>query len=182
MAFLPNVMSQTSQMSAFTLPSAYERPMFYVAVYALLGLFIVLGESLGTAALELGAYRASRILFQRLLYGVTRATMRWHDATPTGAICFFLPLLQLWTFVIFTPRRPLSLTNAYSALIVTWFCKDFETIDAVIASSFAITMQRVASVTLSVWTIVIISPLFLIPGAIIAYFVSTISFYVIVTC
>jgi hypothetical protein len=81
MAYLPN---ETAQLHDLTLPSAYERPMFYVAVYAILGFLIVIGQTLGTAVVILGAYRASKILFKRLLYGVTRATMRWHDITPTG--------------------------------------------------------------------------------------------------
>lgn len=85
-ALLPNI---ARRIQNFTLPSAYEHPMFYVAVYAILSISIVVGESLGTATLALGAYRASKILFKRLLYSVTRATMRWHDTTPTGRRLFF---------------------------------------------------------------------------------------------
>ena len=60
--------------------------MFYVGIYAAI--------TLGTATMGIvtnvieyiGAYRASRILFQRLLVTVVRAPFRWFDVTPTGKI------------------------------------------------------------------------------------------------
>ncbi|KAH7904532.1 P-loop containing nucleoside triphosphate hydrolase protein, partial [Hygrophoropsis aurantiaca] len=56
-----------------SLPSAYEHPLFYVAVYGCIGL---------ATALYTGALKASRSIFRSLLVGVVRATMRWHDVTP----------------------------------------------------------------------------------------------------
>jgi ABC-type multidrug transport system fused ATPase/permease subunit len=87
---------------AITLPSAQEHPMFYVGVYAIIGFLAVIGTLLASATLIFGGYRASKILFKRLLTGVTRATMRWHDTTPTGKI---LPLTDLPTSL---PIRPLN--------------------------------------------------------------------------
>jgi hypothetical protein len=87
------------------LPSAYERPMFYVAVYALLGIPTVIGDSLGTAILILGAYRASKVLFKRLLYSVTRATMRvpWYSS-------------DWYVFFSFSFTRPIYSLLVYSVL------------------------------------------------------------------
>ncbi|KAG8843469.1 hypothetical protein FRC20_003943, partial [Serendipita sp. 405] len=120
-----------------SLPSADERPLFYVGVFAAIGFASIILEMCASTILVLGAYRASRILFQRLLEGITRATMRWHDTTPTGRIL-----------------------NRMS--------KDFETIDTTIATSFSYTITSFSMVILSVLTIVVISPFFLIPGALIA--------------
>jgi len=66
------------------LPPADEHPLFYVGVYAAI--------SFGAAAVSIsnvivqynGGLRASRVLFKQLLVAVIRATMRWHDSTPTG--------------------------------------------------------------------------------------------------
>ncbi|KAG8809644.1 hypothetical protein FRC17_003352, partial [Serendipita sp. 399] len=69
-----------------SLPDADEHPMFYVGVFAAIGFASILLEMCASTILVFGAYRASRILFQRLLEGITRATMRWHDTTPTGRI------------------------------------------------------------------------------------------------
>ncbi|THH08106.1 hypothetical protein EW145_g2928 [Phellinidium pouzarii] len=66
------------------LPSAYEHPLFYVGVYAAIGLFTVVISITSVATQYTGALRASRILFKQLLIAVVRATMRWHDVTPTG--------------------------------------------------------------------------------------------------
>lgn len=93
---------------SISLPPASDHPMFYVAIYAIVGLVALLGETLASAVLVLGAYRASRILFQRLLYSVTHATMRWHDTTPTG---LDIP--------------PISTSNTFSSFfwltLLTWF-------------------------------------------------------------
>jgi ABC-type multidrug transport system fused ATPase/permease subunit len=67
-----------------TLPDANERPMFYVAVYALIGLGTVSVTVLSSIAQYTGALKASRKLFKQLLVGVVRATFRWHDVTPQG--------------------------------------------------------------------------------------------------
>jgi ABC-type multidrug transport system fused ATPase/permease subunit len=70
--------------AAPSLPSAREHPLFYVGVYAAIGLSTALVSVLSTATQYTGALRASRILFKRLLASVVRATMRWHDTTPAG--------------------------------------------------------------------------------------------------
>jgi hypothetical protein len=41
-----------------------------------------------------GGLRASKLMFRQLLVAVVRATMRWHDSTPTGVA----PLLLQITF------------------------------------------------------------------------------------
>ncbi|TDL18519.1 multidrug resistance-associated ABC transporter [Rickenella mellea] len=68
----------------FNLPSADQQPMFYVWVYAAIGVAAALFNVTSTVTLYLGAYRASRRLFRQLLTSVVHATMRWHDVTPTG--------------------------------------------------------------------------------------------------
>jgi hypothetical protein len=65
------------------LPDAAKHPMFYVAVYAVIGLG---GGVLGLIAVStqyLAALKASRKLFKQLLETVVHATMRWFDTTPT---------------------------------------------------------------------------------------------------
>jgi hypothetical protein len=66
-----------SNMSAMSLPSANDRPMFYLAVYAAIGLFAVVMMLINAVALYTGSYWASKKLFQGLLGSVTHATMRW---------------------------------------------------------------------------------------------------------
>lgn len=68
------------------LPSADEHPLFYVGGLALIGLLDILFAMFASIVLILGTYRASEILFEQLLRGVMRATMRWQDTTPTGRI------------------------------------------------------------------------------------------------
>ena len=70
----------------FHLPSARERPLVFIGVYAALGLgSTFVGES--SAIIQYtGALRASRVLFKQLLVSVVRATMRWHDITPQGIL------------------------------------------------------------------------------------------------
>ncbi|KAJ7123089.1 multidrug resistance-associated ABC transporter [Mycena epipterygia] len=69
---------------AIQFPSASEKPMFYIAVYAAIGMAGVVLQ-VGSAALQYtGALRASRILFKKCLVSVVRATFRWHDRTPVG--------------------------------------------------------------------------------------------------
>ncbi len=68
----------------FSLPSAKERPLFYVGVYSALGLGSAFLGVLTAIVQYTGALRASRVLFKQLLFSVVRATMRWHDTTPQG--------------------------------------------------------------------------------------------------
>jgi ABC-type multidrug transport system fused ATPase/permease subunit len=81
--------SSFSPASDIALPSVQEHPMFYVGVYALIGVLSVIGDTIANSILVFGAYRASRIFFEQMLTNVTRATMRWHDTTPTGKIYHF---------------------------------------------------------------------------------------------
>ncbi|PVF92969.1 hypothetical protein CPB86DRAFT_743436 [Serendipita vermifera] len=67
-------------------PSADEHPMFYVGVFACIGLGIVAINLIGQVIMMIGAYQASKSLFTRLLHSVMGATMRWFDTTPTGRI------------------------------------------------------------------------------------------------
>lgn len=66
------------------LPSADDHPLFYVSVYAAIGIGICFIGILGVIAQMIGSLRASKLLFSQLLNTVVRATMRWHDTTPTG--------------------------------------------------------------------------------------------------
>lgn len=73
-------------------PSAEEHPMFYVTVFACIGLSAVAVNILGQIILAVGAYRASKRMFKDLLETVMKATMRWFDTTPTGISI----LIRLW--------------------------------------------------------------------------------------
>jgi hypothetical protein len=66
-------------------PSAQEHPLFYIGIYAAIGLGTAFVSVASYIAQFTGALRASRLLFKRLLIGVVKATMRWHDVTPQGA-------------------------------------------------------------------------------------------------
>ncbi|KAF9219839.1 P-loop containing nucleoside triphosphate hydrolase protein [Gyrodon lividus] len=68
----------------FNLPDANEHPLFYVGIYGAIGLATALVSILSTSVQYTGALKASRSIFRRLLEGVVRATMRWHDVTPQG--------------------------------------------------------------------------------------------------
>ncbi|KAJ7727894.1 hypothetical protein B0H16DRAFT_1677216 [Mycena metata] len=65
-------------------PSATERPLFYVGIYAAIGLTSAFVGVSSAAAQMTGALRASRSLFKALLVSVVRATFRFHDTTPQG--------------------------------------------------------------------------------------------------
>jgi hypothetical protein len=61
-----------------SLPRAQDHPLYYVGIYTLIGLATGLVAVLSIVVMFAGALRASRLLFNRLLDGVVRATMRWH--------------------------------------------------------------------------------------------------------
>ncbi|KAI0339052.1 multidrug resistance-associated ABC transporter [Trametopsis cervina] len=65
-------------------PRAQEHPYFYIGVYASIAMGVATLNVLSAIIQYTGALRASRKLFQQLLVGVVRATMRWHDVTPQG--------------------------------------------------------------------------------------------------
>ncbi|TFK50640.1 multidrug resistance-associated ABC transporter [Heliocybe sulcata] len=69
---------------AVQFPRAQEHPLFYVAIYALIGLATATINLASIVTQITGALRASRLLFHELLVAVVRATMRWHDVTPHG--------------------------------------------------------------------------------------------------
>jgi ABC-type multidrug transport system fused ATPase/permease subunit len=73
----------------YELPDANEHPMFYIGVYAAIGLSTAAISILSSATQYTGALRASRVLFKKLLVAVVRATMRWHDVTPQGSCACF---------------------------------------------------------------------------------------------
>ena len=66
------------------LPSAEERPGFYIGVYGTIGLLRVLVSTLLLIVEYYGAFRASKSLFGQLLKTVVGTTMRWIDTTPSG--------------------------------------------------------------------------------------------------
>ncbi|KAJ7282599.1 hypothetical protein C8J57DRAFT_1295798 [Mycena rebaudengoi] len=66
------------------LPSATERPMFYIGVYAAIGMLGIVIQLSSVALQYTGTLRASRILFKQFLVTVVRATFRFHDTTPQG--------------------------------------------------------------------------------------------------
>ncbi|KAF8220884.1 multidrug resistance-associated ABC transporter [Tricholoma matsutake] len=84
--FLQNIFTATKNNNTFgiDLPSAVEHPLFYIGVYAIIGLSIALAGVVSVVAQYTGALRASRILFRQLLETVVRATFRFHDTTPQG--------------------------------------------------------------------------------------------------
>ncbi|KAJ7270116.1 multidrug resistance-associated ABC transporter [Mycena haematopus] len=65
-------------------PSAVEHPLFYVGIYAAIGLTTAFISICSSVAQITGALRASRKLFKELLVTVVRATFRFHDTTPQG--------------------------------------------------------------------------------------------------
>ncbi|RDB18199.1 ATP-dependent bile acid permease [Hypsizygus marmoreus] len=65
-------------------PDAIQHPLFYIGIYAAIGLINAVTSVSSTAAQYTGALRASRILFKQLLVTVVRATFRFHDTTPQG--------------------------------------------------------------------------------------------------
>ncbi|KAJ7686358.1 P-loop containing nucleoside triphosphate hydrolase protein [Mycena rosella] len=67
-------------------PDAADHPMFYIGVYAALGLFGVIMSLINIAVAWTAALNASRILFRKLLTTVVRATFRFHDTTPQGRL------------------------------------------------------------------------------------------------
>ncbi|KAI0752843.1 multidrug resistance-associated ABC transporter [Daedaleopsis nitida] len=66
------------------LPPAQEHPYFYIGIFAAISLASGFVNITGVMVQYTGALRASRILFEKLLRSVVRATMRWHDVTPQG--------------------------------------------------------------------------------------------------
>ncbi|KAF7321090.1 ABC bile acid [Mycena chlorophos] len=65
-------------------PDASKHPLFYVGIYAVIGLLNVLVTVISSAVQMTGAYRAGQKLFKALVVTVMRAPFRFHDTTPQG--------------------------------------------------------------------------------------------------
>ena len=76
--------------STSSLPSVFDHPMFYVAIYSAIGFGSALVSVTSNAIQFTGALRASRKLFKQLLDAVVMATVRFHDTTPAGESCSIL--------------------------------------------------------------------------------------------
>lgn len=68
------------------LPPADKHPMFYVGVFAAIGLCGGLVLLLTLVVQYVAALRASKKMFRQLLDTVVHATMRWFDTTPQGRL------------------------------------------------------------------------------------------------
>ncbi|KAJ7590252.1 multidrug resistance-associated ABC transporter [Mycena floridula] len=65
-------------------PDASEHPMFYVAIYAAIGMSDLIFRVTSRLVQITGGLWASQDLFRKLLVNVVRATFRFHDTTPQG--------------------------------------------------------------------------------------------------
>lgn len=74
----------TTGFGPITLPDVHEHPLYYVGIYGLIGFATAAVGILSISIQYTGALKASRSIFRKLLTGVVRATMRWHDVTPAG--------------------------------------------------------------------------------------------------
>ncbi|KAF9027408.1 multidrug resistance-associated ABC transporter [Hymenopellis radicata] len=124
--------------STRTLPDAREHPLFYVGVYAAIGIGSATVGVASSAAQYTGALRASRILFQQLLVTVVRATFRFHDTTPQGRM-------------------------------LNRFGKDIETIDSSLAGSMQAVNSSLAAFFVSILTVAVVFPAFLIPAVLLGF-------------
>ena len=68
------------------LPSAEERPYFYIGIYGAIALSGGLVSIFAAMTQYAGALKASRSMFELLLRNIVRATIRWYDVTPQGRI------------------------------------------------------------------------------------------------
>lgn len=67
-----------SHVVSSSLPRPQDHPLFYVGVYTLISVAAGLANVLSLVVQFIGALRASRLLFKRLVVAVIHATMRWH--------------------------------------------------------------------------------------------------------
>lgn len=154
-----NYLSSSRGVDTFDLPSPNRHPLFYVAVYAVIGFGAVIITTINTIVQYNGAIRASRLLFTRLLLQLVHATMRWHDVTPTGGI-----LLRIFIK-----------TNDPSGRILNRLSRDVEVLDSSLSNSLRAVMFRLATFLASVLTVAYVFPAFLIPATVISYFYYRIS-------
>ncbi|KAG8816885.1 hypothetical protein FRC17_000158 [Serendipita sp. 399] len=126
-----NTMTRTkgSMLNTFTInplptdrfPSADEHPLFYVSIFACIGVGIVFVNLVGQIVLAIGAYRASQRLFTDLLQTVMRCTMRWFDTTPTGRILnrFSKDIETIDGSISYSLRSTLSWIAMFIAAVLT---------------------------------------------------------------
>ncbi|KAJ7865666.1 hypothetical protein B0H13DRAFT_2253973 [Mycena leptocephala] len=67
-------------------PAAQDQPMFYIGIYALIGVSVTTSTVIFTGIQFWGGLRASRLLFRDLLRKLAYSTFRWFDSTPKGRI------------------------------------------------------------------------------------------------
>jgi ABC-type multidrug transport system fused ATPase/permease subunit len=70
----------------FNLPPADKHPMFYVGIFAAIGIGGGLVLLLTLIVQYAAALKASKKMFKQLLDAVVHATMRWFDTTPQGRL------------------------------------------------------------------------------------------------
>ncbi|KAI0772966.1 multidrug resistance-associated ABC transporter [Trametes elegans] len=137
--FLNATLSQPFVRTALNLPPASQHSFFYVGIYTAIAVASWLVNISGIITQYTGALRASRILFEKLLQSVVRATMRWHDVTPQGRM-------------------------------LNRFSKDIETLDTNLAASLQSVTWSLATLAVSLLTVIFIFPLFIIPAVILGIF------------
>lgn len=67
-------------------PDPTEHPLYYVGIYAAICFASAFFITVANIVQYIGAVRASKTLFRRLLLSVVRATFRFHDTTPAGRL------------------------------------------------------------------------------------------------
>ncbi|PFH46615.1 hypothetical protein AMATHDRAFT_154310 [Amanita thiersii Skay4041] len=120
-------------------PAASQHPLFYVGIFAAIGIINSFTHVFAVTTQYTGALRASHILFKYLLITVMRATFRFHDTTPQG-----------WR-------------------MLNRFGKDIETIDISLPQSITAVTASLAGFFAAVLTVAFVFPLFLIPGFFIGF-------------
>ena len=89
------ILFQSNRMGIFSIPSrifstvmgiSLEENLYFVKVYALLGLGIIVAENLQTVVFLLGSLFASVKLHDKLLKSILRSPLRFFEVTPIGRI------------------------------------------------------------------------------------------------
>lgn len=98
--FIPSSFNMSSltnaTISTMARPSADKHPLYYLGIYSAITIGMAALGLIQTAISYVGAYRASKILHEKMLKSVIRSTTRWFDTTPSGSkLLFFLFSLAL---------------------------------------------------------------------------------------
>jgi ABC-type multidrug transport system fused ATPase/permease subunit len=142
MGFLPHISSTPStHMLGKGWPSAKEHPYFYIGIYAAITFSVAILNVIAAVIQYTGALKASRELFHRLLVGVVRATMRWHDVTPQGTSSFYQGLNGF-------------LIVSIEGRILNRFSKDVETVDSSLSTTLRDVNSSLANFAASIITVV----------------------------